>query len=335
MSPTIDGTGGKLGMKNLLFTRLPNSSNVFAKIRTAAMAATFASASVISSGAFAAVSDASIYNYQPGAKGHSFDAVYDINNGYKGDAKLASGVKFAEFEVKPAVLNLTYLYGFRPNMALGLGLSFGNLTTTTKIASTLISSDSKQDGLGDLMFKFKGITAASGFRIRYGGDLGYSLAKAKDGVANNPGNRASGGISLTPFVAAEMPMDVVVLGLGLRYSYLLDRKVDTTPESTRTGGNVLELKPYLEAPFDGGAAGVYAVYTTTDELKQATGGATTNTNPSNTLLGFGGNVNYNFTPSLSALSNLEFQSYTYNSTSASASTTASGVLIDIGARLTF
>lgn len=290
--------------------------------------------SLVSGAAMGAETGNSLLFQQPKDGGHLINLGYDLYSGVKGDTKNTAGATTGEMKAAPAELELTYLYGISDTFAMGAGLSFGS----TKVTSTPTGgpdSDISYSGMGDLNVWAVGNSPMETMVLRYGGFLGVSPGNAQEAdiTANKAGNRYSGGMSLTPYIAAEWGNESMTYGVALQYAYKMDRKRDDhgTPVATTTikGGNILSLKPYLEMPYTNGVASFYLQYDSIGSSTETLNNSDTNLD-GYTAMTLGAQTKYDFTPTIAGRAGLAYVSETDRSFTGSKAT-LTGITMDVGA----
>jgi hypothetical protein len=112
-------------------------------------------------------------------------------------------------------------YGISEMWSTGAQLMNSNLTE--KITNT---PNTTKSGLADLDLFLYGRSAMGSASLRYGTDLGFSLAKHKT-ESNGDANISSGGLSLTPFLGYEMYNAPCTYGVRMSYKLFFgDRSYD-------------------------------------------------------------------------------------------------------------
>lgn len=211
-----------------------------------------ASATAMAEGTTTNVETSSLFYFAPATAGHNVEIRPGLLvNNTKFETKVG-GVKVADTEVSDSTHTLTYQYTMSDSMIWGVSTTIGSIKTTSTPTGGG-ATDSKQSGMGDLVFKYAGFSPSETTTWRWGADFGFSPGKNKDATATQDGNLYSGGMSLTPYAAWEAPSTVLTWGVGASYSLLMERTTETTTPGTddtkTTGGNILTVKPYLETPI--------------------------------------------------------------------------------------
>lgn len=287
--------------------------------------------------AFAADNGSSSFLFQaPKENGHLINLTYVPYSDMKADT-YTSGTKTGSLDNKPAIFDLSYLYGISNSFAVGADTTFGTVTNTNT-PNGGSGTDSKLTGMGDLNVWAVANSDAGWSFLRYGGYLGISPGNAK-GVngagALQDGNRYSGGMSLKPYVAAEWGGNGnTSYGVALSYLYMMDRKADdyavTSVQSTLKGGNTLGIKPYVEIPFSGGMASVYGEYAMIGSQTVTTSNVDTNYD-AYTSMTLGAQAKYDFTPTVAGRVGLAYVSQTDRPDVTTQKTNVTGMQADIGA----
>lgn len=271
---------------------------------------------------------------QPKENGHLISLSYRPYSGVKGDTKNAAGATTANVENKPALFNLNYLWGMNNGMALGVETGFGSTTTTTTPVAGA-GSDAKTSGMTDINLWLVGNSDLSNMVLRYGGNLAVSPGDHMQATTGKDGNNYSGGMNLRPYIGAEWGgKGDMAYGIAGSYQHNLDRKSDdqlgtVTSVTTTTGGNILELKPYVEVPYSKGVASFYLAYDMVGASTQTTSAAQTNLD-AYTKMTVGADAKYDFSQTVAGRAGLSYTSVTDQPVGTS-KTNLSGVSLDIGA----
>ncbi|MEQ1877004.1 MAG: hypothetical protein ABL958_10190 [Bdellovibrionia bacterium] len=225
------------------------------------------------------------FNWQPGDGKSAFDLglTYTMDSG-KGKNK-TSGADVGTLDMTIMNIGFGYHYGFSATNSVGIATAFGN--SSTKITPTAGSStESKDSGLGDIFIVSKNYMAMGDAKFLYGVSLGFSPGMHKAATATSDGNNYSGGLSLPIYLGYEADMGGSYWGLRLDYGLKMERKTDSTPETTTTGGATTNFKAYYESGTDS-YWNAYLGYgmTADSEVKVGSGAPSTSKGISAMLLG--------------------------------------------------
>lgn len=145
-------------------------------------------------------------------------------------------------------------YGFSSMFSAGLVLGYGSTAYVRTCTFPKTCNDTTSKGLLDPKLNFKLRFPVGPGTLRVGADVGVAVEHSKI-KSSGDSNQASGGTTVTPFVAYELPLSVGLLGLAMQYDvYKSDQKTDDdsfAPGTTYsvTGGQSFGTSAYYEANF--------------------------------------------------------------------------------------
>lgn len=215
-----------------------------------------------------------------------------------------------------STLNLKVGYGLTETDQLSFNVDTG--TDTTEVASV----ESKETGMGDLTFGYQGNNGM----IYYGGDLAYS------GTSNGE-DRKTGGMTITPFIAAMTPAAAWNVGGKLSYALKMDRKTDISgTETTTQGGNALTIAAFAETNYGPGwfTAGISMTPNVQTKTKDVAGSEV----DQGSIMGLNVGGTYNFTETATGLATIAMDSVS-NSDLDAADGKFTTTAIQLGGRFTF
>lgn len=169
-------------------------------------------------------------------------------------------------------------YGISDMFSAGATLSYTSLKNEYSPAGVTASTDSK--GLDDIRFFLLGRMDQAASSFRFGTDVNFSLSKSIT-EADSDTNRASGGISLEPFVGYEMYWNACTVGTKLAYKlYAGDRKAEdksATPTTTSdvSGGETVTWSAFYEHDMKPWTLGVSLDWESEAKDKEDTNGTVT------------------------------------------------------------
>ncbi len=215
-----------------------------------------------------------------------------------------------------STLNLKVGYGLTETDQLSFNVDTG--TQTTEVGTT----ETKQSGMGDLTFGYQGNNGM----LYYGGDLGFS------GTSNGE-DRKSGGLSITPFIAAMTPASTWNVGGKLSYALKMERTIDSGVEQKVTGGNALTLAGFAETNYGPGWFTAGVSYTPSATQTTEVGPVKAESKLGNRMgINLGGT--YNFSETATGLLTVAMDSYSDSDADpADGKYTTTG--IQLGGRFTF
>lgn len=228
-------------------------------------------------------------------------------------------------------------YGISSMFSIGANLTYGSGSTSfSNCPSGSTCNSHSLKGLFDPELYFKGRAAIGPGVLQYGVVAEVGVEKGKTDSSGD-GNWATGGTTLSPFVAYQLPVGTGALGARVKYDlYKGDRKsTSSNPsvDSTTSDGNTLAIDAFYEIPVGIVTLGGALIYTSYPETKTASGNNASKPDK-NAYSIFG--VQFYAPVHLSGvtlLPNVAYQSYSLSSDSGFSSINA--VQLGIAARLTF
>lgn len=227
-------------------------------------------------------------------------------------------------------LMLDYSYGLSDNAAVG-----GYITTGSQKVSSG-GADSTASGMGDLHAYYRGFSDM----IRYGVDLGISLAKQKYNSTGELTNRASGGMSLAAYVGLLTSADAWNYGGNLSVGMPLERsyEVDGGGGGKIKGGMLTRLAGFGEYNYGMGFVGAELAYNMVGDTTQTPDGGGDTKLKGENYLSLGLNASYNFNDMATGLIGYSMGMHgarDYDDTGATKVEAYTSSMINIGARFTF
>ena len=231
-------------------------------------------------------------------------------------------------------------YGISSMFSIGASLTYGSgATGFSNCPSGGTCNSHTIKGLFDPELYFKGRAAIGPGVLQYGVVAEVGVEKSKTDSSGD-GNWATGGTTLSPFIAYQLPVGTGALGARFKYDlYKGDRKSTSQTssasiDSTTSNGNAVSVDAFYEIPVGIVTLGGALIYSSYPETKTASGNNYAKADKNaNSIFGLQFYAPVHLS-GVTLLPNVAYQSYSFSS-SDSGFSSVNALQLGIAARLTF